>query len=267
MKYSAQQIAQRIKSVHDNVILDESTYCGTNNKARFIDSSYGEWWAKPSSVLSGSQHRERFKAEQSARKALSINEIKKRLVDRGDNITIDESTYINATTKARFIDPEYGEWWAEPRTIVGKSQQHMHPARAMKSRIANKTKYLTKEDRKKQKRKYYEKNVKQRLKSDINFRLAKRLRGRLNMAIKSGFKTGSAIRDLGCSIEELKKHLESQFQPGMSWENWSKDGWHIDHIEPLSRSDLTLEDNVRRLCHYTNLRPMWAIENMKKYNR
>jgi hypothetical protein len=99
---------------------------------------------------------------------------------------------------------------------------------------------------------------------DINFKLKVILRSRLNSAIKNNQKIGSAVEDLGCSIEELKAHIESKFQDGMSWDNWSKDGWHIDHIVPLASFDLTNEEEFKKACHYTNLQPLWAEENYEK---
>jgi len=104
----------------------------------------------------------------------------------------------------------------------------------------------------------------QRRKEDVNFRLRKTLRGRLKAAIKNNQKTGSAVRDLGCSVEELKIYLESKFQPGMTWENWSLHGWHIDHIIPLSLFNLSDRDQLRKACHYTNLQPLWAKDNLSK---
>ncbi len=90
------------------------------------------------------------------------------------------------------------------------------------------------------------------------------LRRRLHHALKGNAKTGSAVRDLGCSIDELKLHLESKFKPGMTWENHSLLGWHIDHIKPLASFDLTNRDELLKAIHYTNLQPLWAEENMKK---
>lgn len=90
------------------------------------------------------------------------------------------------------------------------------------------------------------------------------MRSRLNKAIKGNFKSGSAVRDLGCSVEYLKAYLEGQFEPGMSWKNWSLKGWHIDHIRPLSSFDLTDREQFLQAIHYTNLQPMWAEENLKK---
>lgn len=86
----------------------------------------------------------------------------------------------------------------------------------------------------------------------------------MSYAIKGNSKNGSAVRDLGCSIEELKTYLESKWQPGMNWDNWSKDGWHIDHIRPLASFDLSDPEQLRQACHYTNLQPLWAEDNFKK---
>lgn len=101
----------------------------------------------------------------------------------------------------------------------------------------------------------------------IEYKLAHSLRSRLYTAIKRSYKSGSAVADLGCSIEFLKKHLESQFQPGMSWENYGKNGWHIDHKKPLSSFDLESRDEFLIACHYTNLQPLWEIDNLRKYNK
>jgi len=68
---------------------------------------------------------------------------------------------------------------------------------------------------------------------------------------------------VGCSPEFLKKHLEIQFTDGMSWDNRSE--WHIDHIIPLSSAKT--EDELYKLCHYENLQPLWAEDNLKKSNK
>lgn len=109
----------------------------------------------------------------------------------------------------------------------------------------------------------YEKR-KLRYANDLNFKLASRLRNRINRAIKSKFKVGSAVRDLGCSIEQLKQHLESKFKTDMSWDNWTTDGWHIDHIVPLASLDLSDPVQFQQACHYTNLQPLWWHENLDK---
>jgi hypothetical protein len=103
-----------------------------------------------------------------------------------------------------------------------------------------------------------------KLKTDIQYKLRSNLRSRLNRAITNGYKAGSAVKDLGCSIDEFKIYLESKFLPGMSWDNWSRDGWHIDHIKPLSSFDLKSREQLLEACHYTNLQPLWAEENLSK---
>jgi len=67
---------------------------------------------------------------------------------------------------------------------------------------------------------------------------------------------------LGCSLDDAKKHIESQFKDGMTWENQGMFGWHIDHKIPLA-SAKTIEE-VIKLCHYTNLQPLWAKDNLSK---
>jgi hypothetical protein len=106
--------------------------------------------------------------------------------------------------------------------------------------------------------------TKRRENIDPSFKLANRLRHRVNMALKGNFKTGSAIKELGCSVQELKKYLEKQFLVGMSWDNYAYTGWHIDHIVPLAYFDLTNVEQFKAACHYTNLQPMWAYDNIIK---
>ena len=103
-----------------------------------------------------------------------------------------------------------------------------------------------------------------RYQTDIEFKLAKNLRSRVRSAIQNQQKAGSAVSDLGCTVAELKSHLELRFVDGMSWDNYGE--WHIDHIEPLSKFDLTDRKQFLSACHYTNLQPLWAQDNWKKSN-
>ena len=105
-----------------------------------------------------------------------------------------------------------------------------------------------------------------RKKKDIQFKLTSLLRSRLYIAIKNNQKTGSSVHDLGCTIEDFKIYLESLFLPGMTWENWTKSGWHIDHIKPLSRFNLSDREELLKACHYSNLQPLWAKDNLRKSN-
>lgn len=101
--------------------------------------------------------------------------------------------------------------------------------------------------------------------NDLIYRLQVNLRNRLNVAIRDGQKAGSAVRDLGCSIEEFKSHISGLFEPGMSWDNWGE--WHLDHIKPLASFDLTQRDQFLAACRYANLQPLWASENLRKGSR
>jgi hypothetical protein len=104
-----------------------------------------------------------------------------------------------------------------------------------------------------------------RLMKSTNAKLLLYLRNRINSAIKRGTKQGSAARDLGCSIEELKTHLEKQFKVGMTWDNWGE--WHIDHIVPLSSFDLNNRQQFLQAVNFSNLQPLWAEENLRKHNK
>lgn len=102
---------------------------------------------------------------------------------------------------------------------------------------------------------------------ELNARLATNLRSRLYIALKGKFRTNSAVRDLGCSIEKLKLWLEMHWQDGMTWDNYGFYGWHIDHIIPLSKFDLKNKEDCLKACHFSNLQPLWAEENLKKSNK
>jgi len=106
---------------------------------------------------------------------------------------------------------------------------------------------------------------KERIKNDPNFKIATTLRTRLIQALKGNQKVGSAVRDLGCTIPELKTYLEARFQTGMTWQNHSINGWHIDHRQPLISFDLTDRTQLLQAVHYTNLQPLWAGENLRKW--
>lgn len=109
-------------------------------------------------------------------------------------------------------------------------------------------------------RNYYREYDRRRRLVDPSFKLAKALRTRLSLAIRG--KAGSAVRDLGCSIEMLKSWLMYQFQPGMTWENYGE--WEIDHVRPLSSFDLTNREQFIEAANWYNLQPLWAADNRAK---
>lgn len=116
------------------------------------------------------------------------------------------------------------------------------------------------------------KYAKKRYKEDVVFKLKVLLRSRLSNALNKKLKTGSAVSDLGCSIEELKRHLETQFEPWMNWDNHgpydiNRKTWHIDHIKALANFDLTNKEEFKKACHYSNLKPKLAIDNLRKQDK
>ena len=104
----------------------------------------------------------------------------------------------------------------------------------------------------------------ERYRTDVQYKLGILLRGRLRNALNGKLAGGHHVYDLGCSIDELKEHLESLFTEGMSWNNHKHDGWHIDHIKPLVSFDLTDREQLLVACNYKNLQPLWARDNMSK---
>lgn len=101
-------------------------------------------------------------------------------------------------------------------------------------------------------------------KNDVNFRIRITLTSRIKEAVKKAKteKCDKSVALLGCSIEHVRDHLEQQFTEGMTWDNHGD--WHIDHIKPCASFDLTDEDQQRECFHYSNLQPLWAVENIKK---
>jgi hypothetical protein len=96
------------------------------------------------------------------------------------------------------------------------------------------------------------------------------MRRRFYMALRNqvydgwNIRSGEAVRLLGCTMAEFVEHIESLWGDGMTWHNWGRDGWHMDHIVPLSAFDLSDADQIKAACHYTNLRPLWAVDNLRK---
>lgn len=107
----------------------------------------------------------------------------------------------------------------------------------------------------------------QRYNSDINFRLIKIQRARIRNALKGLNKSQTTQELIGCTVEELKIHLESKFTKGMTWDTYGKYGWHVDHIVPISKFNLEDESELKRACHYSNLQPMWWRENLQKRDK
>ena len=135
---------------------------------------------------------------------------------------------------------------------------------------------LERKDTQRQERNYHKKceNKTRRL-DKINKKIKGILRGRISSFIRlvKIKKVGSAVRDLGCTVEELIKKLEEKFHPNpetgeaMSWENHGLRGWHVDHVKPLASFDLSVRDQFLEAVHFTNLQPLWWKENLSKNDK
>jgi hypothetical protein len=106
---------------------------------------------------------------------------------------------------------------------------------------------------------------------DVNYRIKDNLRSRLHIAVKNDCKSGSAVRDLGCSIEFLKENFKGQFYKDengvmMTWENWGT-VWELDHNYPLDAADLDDRTEFLAVNNWRNLQPLTCEENLKKSNK
>lgn len=111
---------------------------------------------------------------------------------------------------------------------------------------------------------YAKRYVARRYRTDLSFRMGVVLRSRIYAALKGRRKDFRAAEIIGCSIDQLRAHLESKFKPGMSWANHSVHGWHIDHQKPCCKFDLSKITEVKKCFHFSNLQPLWASENLSK---
>ena len=101
--------------------------------------------------------------------------------------------------------------------------------------------------------------------TDPEYRLKVLLRNRFKRAIKNNFKSSSVMKLIGCTIQELRDYLEKRFVDGMTWENYGE--WHIDHIKPCASFDLSDPKQQQECFHYSNLQPLWGIDNLKKADK
>ena len=162
--------------------------------------------------------------------------------------------YISNKEHVKKINKEYYQKNKEIISIRGKDKRKNNKEEIKSRRI-----------------KYYQKNkqkissrLRNRRKTDYLFKMKESIRSRTHSAFKASrwSKNSGNIEMLGCTYEEAFKHIENQFTEGMSWDNHSLFGWHIDHIIPLASAKT--EEELIKLCHYTNLQPLWAEENLSK---
>lgn len=127
-------------------------------------------------------------------------------------------------------------------------------------------------------RQYYKKNRRHIIKTTsanstrrrrtyIQERLKNNLRRRLHHALKGTNKSKRTMELVGCKIEFLVLYLASKFKKGMTWDNYGKNGWGVDHIVALNNFDLTIPAQLEKATHFTNLQPLWQADNSSKGDR
>ena len=178
--------------------------------------------------------------------------------------------------KRKEYDKKYRENNKEKRKV---SQKKYYDNNKEKISIKYKEWNFENKEIKNQKNKEYNNNNKEKInikrrereilkrKTNPLFKLKNTLRRRIfgSLKAKSWNKRNTTKDFLGCEFETVKIHLENQFVYGMNWHNHGLFGWHIDHIIPLSSAKT--EEELYKLCHYTNLQPLWAEDNLKKSDK
>ena len=162
--------------------------------------------------------------------------------------------YSEEYYKEKKLDPEY--------VLKRRDYDRQYRLKNREKLLENNRKWWKSEKGKEWSRNYQN----EQFKTNVQFKLRMLIRGRINSFLKKKNieKIDSTFNNLGCTIEELKIHIENQFVEGMTWDNWKKDGWHIDHIRPLNSFDLTDPTQFKEAIHYTNLQPLWWRDNIQK---
>jgi len=167
------------------------------------------------------------------------------------------------STLWRQNNPDAYKKWVENNSEYDKERKKNHYEQNKETYINRSTNY--RKDNLDKVNRWVRDYRKKRFSEDEVFKMTFTVRSRIRnlLKLKNELKLGKTFELIGCSPQELTKHIENQFTDGMSWDNHGE--WHIDHIIPLA-SAKTKEDLIK-LCHYTNLQPLWANDNLKKGKR
>lgn len=155
-------------------------------------------------------------------------------------------------------------WRERNREHVNASSRKWASANLPKRRAVNQAwRENNEEERKRIAREYMKRRY-----EDPTFRLRHLSRNRIHRALAygKGAKSARTHELIGCSVEQLRAHLEAKFQPGMSWENYGP-VWHVDHVRPCASFDLSDPVQQRACFHFSNLQPLFAEDNIRKHCR
>ena len=191
-----------------------------------------------------------------------------------ENIKLRQRAYVN-DNKERITQYNKSRWMLNKPTLQKKNKLYVQ---THKSEIKEYLKRFHKENKEhvKQYTVEYRKRNKEKLKeqrrersktrklTDPTFKLSGNLRNRFQRALtnQKGWKYESLSKILGCSMEFARSYLETLFLPGMTWLNYGD--WEIDHIIPCASFDLSKLEDQKKCFHFTNLQPLWWLDNVKK---
>jgi hypothetical protein len=166
------------------------------------------------------------------------------------DFTIEE---IKAYDKIGYSYEKYKQYYSENISEIKRKRKERHELNRQKNNALARKFYYENKD----KWVGYSKRKKERMKSDPAYCRSRKLRFWLWYSLRrsSTDKEQSWLKHVGCGKKEFIDHIESQFVEGMSWDNWTLDGWHLDHIIPVAKGGTN---------HYTNLQPLWAFDNLSK---
>tara|TARA_B110000008_G_scaffold73511_1_gene74640 strand:+ start:1396 stop:2037 length:642 start_codon:yes stop_codon:yes gene_type:complete len=182
-----------------------------------------------------------------------------------------------STEKARASKKKYNRKWAQNNRekLRAAERRYRENNREKCNAMRRKWKQNNREKVRASQKKYSQRpeakkrinaRARERRKTDPQFKLRMNLSSRLWHALKGKNKSARTMKLVGCSIPHLMDHLEKQFLPGMTWENYGP-VWHVDHMMPCDSFDLSDPEQQRRSFHYTNLQPLWGPENISKGNK
>jgi len=270
-------------------ILNAQRYCSTEcvkknkyNKSQLRKESQKEYYQRPEVKERRRKNFQNHSSEQ--REIYNINQRRYQKKARDNpNYKIKAKEYMEARREKPEVikkTKEYSKSYNSNPEVKKRKKEYMRVWRQKPETIEHNKNYykvyysnpevkkrkLELKKTRKSKDKLNKYRTKRRL-EDPGYKAIGNLRSGLNKLFRrkpSMNKNLSTLKLIGCSREELKIHLEKQFRPGMNWENYNYNGWHIDHIIPLSTAKSFEEIVEKKLMHYTNLQPLWRLDNQKK---
>jgi len=204
-----------------------------------------------------------------------VSEKSKRYREKVKDLISIKSKIYRENNKEKLIEKSKNYYLKNKEILSLKAKEYRNRP-DVKEKIKIKDK-IYKEKNKEKLKEYREKNklrireysrirCNEKSKTDISFKILKNLRSRIRFALKKGEikKADTTENLLGCSVPNFKKYFTSLFKENMTWNDFMNGKIHIDHIIPCSKFDLRDEEQQRICFHYTNLQPLWGIDNLKK---